>query len=98
MREYFQKSYFTKLSPRNKIFKDGPIKLARGPNGGFRNPGKYNDRLDLGELLKKYEHIKSERDRYTEEERKTHEPIISYKENEEKLGEATRLAINRSLN
>jgi len=91
----FSKSYFnrTKRDPP----KHGAVKLVRGADGGFRHLGKFNNRLELEDLLKKYETVNADRDKYTEGERNNFDPVVSFKLHEEKLGHDTRLAINKEI-
>jgi hypothetical protein len=58
--------------------------MIRGELGGFVHVGKHNDRLDLQEILAKFEHIDQSRDKYTDIERETFKPIVTYMDDVER--------------
>jgi len=68
--------------------------MIRGDLGGFVHVGKPNDRLDLQEVLSKYEHIAQSRDKYTEDERDIFamKPIVTYADNAERSAERSRVS------
>ena len=66
--------------------------MIRGELGGFMHVGKENNRLDLQEILKKYEEIDKSRDKYTDEDRDTYKPVLSYANDAEKSYERDRLS------
>mmetsp|Transcript_32244 Transcript_32244/g.49345 ORF Transcript_32244/g.49345 Transcript_32244/m.49345 type:complete len:185 (+) Transcript_32244:1836-2390(+) len=73
LRDVFTKSYFVRMknSPKGrKSVKDGGIvKIVRGEEGGFKNLGKHNERLELSGILQKFETIRADRDKYNLEDR-----------------------------
>lgn len=75
--EETKKSYFS-TRKRSTGFKSGALNLVRGDNGGFVNIGKKNDRLDLQELLSKYDNIAKSRDQYTTEMREPFEATVEF--------------------
>ena len=68
--------------------------MIRGDLGGFVHVGKQNDRLDLQEILAKYEHIDKSRDKYTEDERDIFamRPIVTYANDAERSVERSRVS------
>lgn len=66
--------------------------MIRGELGGFMHVGKQNDRLDLKEILSKFEHIEIARDKYTEEDRETYKPTVTYNNDAERSLERDRLS------
>ena len=71
-----KETYFNRR--RSTGFKAGAQNLVRGDHGGFVNIGKKNERLDLCELLKKYDNIAAVRDIYTDEYRDPHKSTVEY--------------------
>ena len=66
--------------------------MIRGELGGFMHVGRQNDRLDLQEILQKFEHIDKSRDKYTDEDRETYKPIVTYANDAERSLERDRLS------
>lgn len=67
--------------------------MVRGDHGGFVNLGKQNDRLDLSELLKKYDNIAKTRDDYTSSFRDSFKPVVEYINDEERTYEQERIKL-----
>ena len=66
--------------------------MIRGELGCFMHVGKENNRLDLQDILKKYEEIDKSRDKYTDEDRDSYKPVLSYANDAEKSYERDRLS------
>ena len=69
LKEIHKKSFFSRKRSTSNGLATGAINLVRGENGGFMNMGRPNERLDLAELLKKYDTLASDRDQYSIEKR-----------------------------
>ena len=69
--------------------------MMRGDFGGFIHIGKKNDRLDLQQMLTKYENIEKVRDKYTQNERDIFamKPIVTYANDEERSTERARVSL-----
>jgi hypothetical protein len=76
-------------------FKAGALNIVRGDHGGFVNLGKPNERLDLADLLKKYDNIAKSRDIYTNTSRDPYKPVVEYSNDEELIYEKERLVVEK---
>jgi hypothetical protein len=84
-----KQSYFCRK--RKSGFKAGALNIVRGDHGGFVNLGKPNQRLELADLLKKYDNIAKSRDIYDINSRNPYKPVVEYSNDEELSYEKERL-------
>jgi hypothetical protein len=81
LRDMHNQSHFS--IKRKSGFKAGALNIVRGDHGGFVNLGIPNERLDLADLLKKYDTIAKTRDVYTSSSREPFKTVVDYSNDEE---------------
>ena len=97
LKEVYERSYFTRLKKSPRGFKDGPISLVRGEQGGFRHVGRPNSRLDLEKVLDQFTHIKEGREKYRQSERRGFKPLVTWDDHVERDEIVKRAEIENEL-
>jgi len=97
LKEVYERSYFSRLKKSPRGFKDGPISLVRGEQGGFRHVGRPNSRLDLEKVLDQFTHIKDGREQYRTSERRAFKPLVTWDDHIERDAIVRRAEIENEL-